>query len=757
MFGGAGESRLASMQSTPTEGHQMQTARPTRNIAARAARWSTQHRKKAIFGWLAFVILAFAIGSAVIGNNTLTQQESGVGESGRADLAAYEAFPEKAAESVFIHSDEHDTDSPQFHAAVDDVTERLGATKGVEALTNPYTDTGGGEVVSPDGHSALVGYELPGDATVTKESIDAPLAAIDAAARANPEFGIEAFGSASTEKQFKESLNADLHKAEFISLPLTLVILLFTFGTLVAAGIPVLLALTAVIGTMGLLGPLSALSPVSDSINSVVLLIGLAVGVDYALFYIRREREERAAGRSAEAALEAAAATSGRAVLISGFTVMTAMSGMYLAGAADFTSYATGTIVVVAMAMLGSLTVLPALLSKLGTRVDKGRVPVVGAIKAKVAAIGIWGRIVDRVLRRPLLSAVVSTALLLALAAPALGLELADAGEESLPRDMEVVQTFDRVKEAFPSEGVGLSVVVEADDVTAAPVVAAIDRLGSETAKHKDLFEGELDVEVSPDKSVAIVSVPTAGNGTDGPSNDALDELRGEIVPATLGSANGVEVNVSGGTAQTRDFVDSMKSHLPAVFAFVLGAAFLLLLITFRSIVIPIKAILLNLLSVGAAYGVLVIVFQGSWAEGLLDFESSGAIVPWLPLFMFVILFGLSMDYHVFILTRVKEAYDGGMSTDNAVSHAIKGTAGVVTSAAVVMVGVFSIFATLSLLDFKQMGIGLAAAVLIDATIIRGVLLPATMKLLGDWNWYLPKSLGWLPKVKAEEVAPVTA
>ena len=736
----------------------MQTARPTRNIAARAARWSTQHRKTAVFGWLAFVIAAFAIGSFVIGNDTLTQQESGVGESGRADLAAYEAFPEKAAESVFVHSDEHDSDSPQFHAAVDDVRERLGATKGVEALTNPYTETGTGEVISPDGHSALVGYELPGDATVTKESIDAPLAAIDAAARANPEFGIEAFGSASTEKQFKESLNADLHKAEFISLPLTLVILLFTFGTLMAAGIPVLLALTAVLGTMGLLGPLSALSPVSDSINSVVLLIGLAVGVDYALFYIRREREERAAGRSAEAALEAAAATSGRAVLISGFTVMTAMSGMYLAGAADFTSYATGTIVVVAMAMLGSLTVLPALLSKLGTRVDKGRVPLVGAIKAKVAAIGIWGRIVDRVLRRPLLSAVLSTALLLALAAPALGLKLADAGEESLPRDMEVVQTFDRVKEAFPSEGVGLTVVVEADDVTAAPVVAAIDRLGSETAKQKALFEGELDVEVSPDKSVAVVSVPTAGDGTDGPSNDALDALRGEIVPATLGSTDGVEVNVSGGTAQTRDFVDSMKSHLPAVFAFVLGAAFLLLLITFRSIVIPIKAILLNLLSVGAAYGVLVIVFQGSWAEGLLDFESSGAIVPWLPLFMFVILFGLSMDYHVFILTRVKEAYDSGMSTDRAVSHAIKGTAGVVTSAAVVMVGVFSIFATLSLLDFKQMGIGLAAAVLIDATIIRGVLLPATMKLLGDWNWYLPKSLGWLPKVKAEkEVAPVTA
>jgi uncharacterized membrane protein YdfJ with MMPL/SSD domain len=734
----------------------VQQDRQSRNIAARAARWSTVHRKTAIFGWLAFVIAAFAIGSFMIGNETLTKQQSGVGESGRADLAAYEAFPEKADESVLVHSETMTADSPQFHAAVADVVKRLDATKGVEHLTDPYDDSGG--AISPDRHSVLVDYELPGDAVTTKKSIDAPLATVEAAAKANPEFAIDAFGSASTEKEFMESLNKDLHKAELISLPLTLLILFLTFGTLVAAGLPVLLAISAVIGTMGLLGPLSHLSPVSDSINSVVLLIGLAVGVDYALFYIRRQREERAAGRSEEASLEAAAATSGRAILISGVTVMTAMSGMYLAGAADFESYATGTIVVVAMAMLGSVTVLPALLSKVGSRIDKGRAPLLAKVKAKVAAIRVWERIVDRVLKRPLLSAVLSTALLVALAIPAFGLNLAEAGDESLPRDMEVVQTIDRVKDAFPSEGVSAEVVVEAADVTAPPVAAAIDRLGSATAAQKDLFKGSLDVEASPDKSVAVVTVPTAGEGSDGPSNDALDELRENLVPATLGSTEGVEANVTGGAAQTRDFVDSMKSHLPAVFLFVLGAAFLLLLVTFRSIVIPIKAILLNLLSVGAAYGVLVLVFQSTWAEGLLGFTSSGAIAPWLPLFMFVILFGLSMDYHVFILTRIREAYDGGMSTDEAVSHGIKSTAGVVTSAAVVMVGVFSIFATLSLLDFKQMGIGLAAAVLIDATIIRGVLLPATMKLLGDWNWYLPKSLGWLPQVEAEgEAQPATA
>jgi RND superfamily putative drug exporter len=323
---------------------------------------------------------------------------------------------------------------------------------------------------------------------------------------------------------------------------------------------------------------------------------------------------------------------------------------------------------------------------------------------------------------------------------------------------MAVVQTFDRVTAAFPSEGSAAGVVVEAADVTAAPVAAAIDRLGEETAEQAKLFPGSIDVEVSPDKSVAVVTVPTAGtDGTGTQANRALDELREDVVPATLGQVSGVTANVTGEAAQNRDFVDSMTSHLPVVFLFVLGAAFLLLLIVFRSIVIPLKAIALNLLSVGAAYGVLVLVFQHGVGGSVLGVEGSDSIVPWLPLFLFVILFGLSMDYHVFILTRIREAYDGGMSTEEAVSHGIKSTAGVVTSAAVVMVGVFSIFATLSLLDFKQMGVGLAVAVLIDATIVRGVLLPATMTLLGERNWWLPRSLGWLPKVAPEQPVPAGA
>jgi uncharacterized membrane protein YdfJ with MMPL/SSD domain len=727
-----------------------------RNLAARMGNWSARHRKKAIFGWLGFVVVALFIGMSAIPTKTLKQQESGVGESGKADKAAFNAFPEKAGEAVLIQNTKVKATGPAFKAVVADITSTLRGVKDVQNVVGPYSGDGGA-VVSPDGHSALVNYEILGDAEKTKVAVDAPLAAIAKIAKQNPEFAIDTFGSASTEKEFAKVLKKDFTKAEVTALPITLIVLALTFGTLVAAGIPLLLALTAVAATLGLIGLVSQISPVADTIHSVVLLIGLAVGVDYALFYIRREREERAAGRGPEEALEIAAATSGRAVLISGCTVMIAMAGMYLAGAPEFVSFATGTILVVAVAMLGSLTVLPAILSKLGDRIDKGRIPLLGRVKARAGEVNLWSRVVDRVLRRPLLSVLVAGGLLVALAIPALGMHTAEGGPETLPQNLEVVKTFKRIQAAFPSENSSAELVVQAKDVTAAPVVGAIRQLEAKTAKNTELFKGKFDIEVNPDKSLAIVSIPTAGDGLEESSGRALDAVRDNLVPATLGKVDGVEANVSGEAATTRDFNDNMKSHLPYVFGFVLSAAFLLLLVTFRSLVIPIKAIVLNLLSVGAAYGVLVLVFQNEWAEGLLNFNSSGAITPWLPLFLFVVLFGLSMDYHVFILTRVREAYDSGMSSDEAVSSAIKSTAGVVTSAAIVMVGVFGVFATLSLLDFKQMGVGLAVAVLIDATLIRAILLPASMKLLGDWNWWLPKSLEWLPRITKEpELGPVT-
>jgi uncharacterized membrane protein YdfJ with MMPL/SSD domain len=720
-------------------------------------RWSVQHRKAAILGWLAFVLVSLVIGMKVLPQEQIDPKAAGPGESGQAAKAIDGAYEDKASEQVLVQSTQLTAGDARFKAAVADVTHRLERTEGVDNVVSPYQPRVSGQI-SADEHSALVTFDLPGDSKVTKTSVEHSQAAVAAAQTAHPELRIEESGDASISQATLEASNEEMGKSAMLSLPLTLIILVFAFGALVTAGIPLLLALTSVAATMGLLGPVSQLAPVDASVMHVVLLIGMAVGVDYTLFYLKREREERAAGRETDAAIEAAAATSGRAVVISGLTVMVAMAGMYLGGISNFASFATGTIMVVAVAVIGSLTVLPALLSKLGDRVDRGRVPLVSRIKHRVGKVGIWSRILDRVLRRPLLSAVVATGVLVALAIPALGMQTSLGGTEDISRDIPEMQTYDRIQAAFPSEGSMEMVVIKADDVTTPAVVSAVEALEDEAQQRPGLFEGKPTIEISDDHTVATVAFPTTGTGTDERSNDAVDALRDEMVPATVGQLGGVEAYTTGEAAATGDFNDAMIGNLPYVFGFVLSAAFLLLLVTFRSIVIPIKAIVLNLLSVGAAYGLLVLVFQNEWAESLLGFESNGAIAAWLPLFLFVILFGLSMDYHVFILTRIREAFDRGERTEDAVAHGIKSTAGVVTSAAIVMVAVFSMFALSSELQMKQMGIGLAAAVLIDATIIRGVLLPAVMKLLGDLNWWLPGKLSWLPKVSHEaEVVPAKA
>ncbi len=715
------------------------------NLTGRIGRWSVQNRKKAIFGWLAFVAAAVVIGFGVLPQEKIDNKTAGgPGESGQAAEVLNDAFPTESSEQVLVQSKTLGSDDPKFEAAVADVTERLQDTKGVDNVVGPYDGETG--QISRDGHSALVTFELPGDSKTAEENVVGTLAAVDAAAKAHPELRIEQAGDASINKAALDKSNAEMGKSALFSIPLTLLILVFAFGALITAGIPLLLALTSVGATLGLLGPVSQIAPVDQSVMHVVLLVGMAVGVDYSLFYLKRAREERAAGRENDAAIEAAAATSGRAVVISGLTVMVAMAGMYLGGISNFSSFATGTIMVVAVAVIGSLTVLPALLSKLGDKVDRGRVPLVGRIKNRVGEAGIWSRVLDRVLRRPLVSAVVSAGVLVALAVPALGMETSLGGTEDISRDLQVMQTHDRIQAAFPSEGSMEMVVLKADDVTSPEVVSAIDSLESKAQQRSGLFEGEATLDVSSDQTVATVALPTTGTGTDDLSNQAADALRQELVPATLGEVDGVEAYTTGEAAATGDFNDAMIGNLPYVFAFVLGAAFLLLLVTFRSLVIPIKAIVLNLLSVGSAYGLLTLAFEGE------------AIAAWLPLFLFVILFGLSMDYHVFILTRIREAFDRGMTTEDAVEHGIKSTAGVVTSAALVMVAVFSMFAMSSELQMQQMGIGLAAAVLIDATIIRGVLLPSAMKLLGDRNWWLPSRLGWLPQVTVEpEVEPARA
>ena len=732
----------------------MSPLKHSNHLAARMGRWSASHWKTAVFGWLAFVIASVVIGGQV-GTKYLETNDLAVGEAGTATKIIEAGFPEAADEQgeiVLIQSKTLKATDPAFQAAIADVAKTLDGFAQARKIDTPL-DAGHADLVSDDGRSAMVQYQPVGTYEEASLYIDKIEAAVNKTAAKHPDFEVSQLGSVITTKATDAAFADMLKTAGMVAIPLTLVILLLVFGSVVAALIPLLLAITAVMATTGLLAFPSQLIAVDESIGEVILLIGLAVGIDYSLFYLRREREERAAGRSEHAALEAAAATSGRAVLISGITVLVAMAGMFLSGDKTFMSFSIGTMMVVAIAMIGSLTVLPALLGKLGDRVEKGRIPFLHRLRRKDGESRVWGAILGAVLRRPVVSAVAAAAVLVALTVPAFSLNTATTGVDDISiAEIEPLKKFDA---AFPGGNDPAVVAIRADDVRAEPVQNAIAELKQQALATGQL-KGPIEVEASRDNTVATVDITLAGSGTDAASQAALTTLRDEVLPQTVGQLDGVEYAVTGTTALDKDWEAKMTKTAPLVFGFVLVFAFLILLASFRSIVVALKAILLNLLSVGAAYGILVAVFQWGWGESLLGFQSNGGITPWLPMFLFVILFGLSMDYHVFILSRIREAYDRGLSNDEAVAHGIKSSAGVVTSAAVVMVATFSVFALLPLIDMKEMGIGLAAAVLIDATLIRAVLLPATMKLLGERNWYLPNWLEWLPRLEHQS-EPVPA
>jgi RND superfamily putative drug exporter len=736
------------------------------NLAARAGRWSAAHWKTATFGWLLLVVGAVVLGSAA-GTKTLGPAEQANGETARAEQILAGAGRKPAAgESVLVQSAAVSTQSPAFGRALHAVHEALAARPEVTKLQAPVT--------SKDRHSALVQFELKGDPVTASDRVQPVLDAVASVQRAQPAFRIAEFGAASADRALSATVGKDFARAERLSLPLTFLILLFAFGAFVAAGVPVLLAFSAVLGSIGLSALVSHVAHASETTSSVILLMGMAVGVDYSLFYVKREREEKAAGHAGRDALHRAAATSGQAVLVSGITVLIAMAGMLLAGSKIFTSLGIGAMLVVFMSMVGSLTVLPALLGKLGDKIDRGVLAVLAAgtmrvlrrrprflvrlterktllqrFKGDRQESRVWAAVLRPSLRHPVIAASGSAALLVVLALPAFGMHLKMTGFGDLPSHLPIVQTYKSVQRAFPGAPSPATVVVRGTDLSTPEAKAALADL-RRRALASGVMKEPIRTVVNAQHTVAQVDVPLAGTGDDAKSIAALKTLRTDVVPAALGGLPGAVYAVTGETAGSADFTSSMRSRAPIVFAFVLGLAFLLLLLMFRSIVVPIKAIVLNLLSVGAAYGVLVWIFQDGHLQGPLGFHSNGGIVTWLPLFLFTVLFGLSMDYHVFIISRIRELVDGGLSTAEAVDRGIRTTASTVTSAALVMVAVFAIFATLSTLDIKQMGVGLAVAVILDATIIRGVLLPATMKLLGDWNWYLPRGLRWLPRFNLE-------
>jgi uncharacterized membrane protein YdfJ with MMPL/SSD domain len=729
-----------------------------KGLAARMGRWSANHWKTAVFGWLAFVVASLFL-SMQIGTKQIDQNDANVGESHRADLIIQKAgfnvdakgkSIEEQSELVLLQSKTLTVHDPAFAAAIRDAVKTLQGFPQVSKLRSPLA--GESDLVSKDAHSAMVQFTPKGSYEEGVKYIDTIVAAIDKVESRHPGFYVHSAGL-STDKAIDTEVNGGIAKAGLVSIPLTIIILMIILGSLVAALIPLMLGITSVIATTGLLALSSQGVAASDSIMEVVLLVGLAVGVDYSLFYMKRERQERAAGRTEQAALAAAAATSGRAVLVSGITVLIAMAGMFLSGDKTFMSFSVGTMIVVAVALVGSLTVLPALLSKLGDRVEKGRIPFLGRRRTPRDS-RLWAAILGPVLRRPVVAALASGAILLALAAPTLKLHTTQTGVEGI--SSAAIDPFKRLTAAFPGSPDPAVVAIQSDRANDPAVKAAIGNL-ERRALATGLMNPPIDVKTSVDGTISTVEIPLAGDGLESKSTTALQTLRNDVLPAAFGSVDNVDYAVTGGTANSEDFNEAQSSSMPKVFGFVLLFAFGLLLVSFRSIVLAVKAILLNLLSVAAAYGVLVAVFQWGWGENLLDFQANGGIANWLPMFMFVILFGLSMDYHVFILSRIREAYDRGLSTDDAIAYGIKSSAGVVTSAAVVMVGVFAVFTINPLVDLKEMGIGLAAAVLIDATLVRGVLLPASMKLLGSANWYLPRWLEWLPRLEHGAAPSTTA
>ena len=677
--------------------------------------------------WLA-LIAGLIIAGAIAGTRTLSAAASRTGESARADARLTAAgLRAPAVESVLVSSARRDA-TARAVSAIEAGARRLPAVASVRGAGDTPS------LARAGGRTALVQVELRGDPDTAGDRVAGLERVVRSVAAGAPAVSVHEAGSASAEHAIGQVVGHDLHRAELTSLPITLIILIVAFGAVMAAVVPLLLGLTSVAGALGSLGLVSQLAPAGDATSSVVLLIGLAVGVDYSLFYIRREREARqgGAGDDSAAALQAATAGVGRAIVVAGTTVMVGLAGLLFTGLAVFTSMALGAIVVVAIAMVGSLTVLPATLAMLGDRIDRGRLWSRRLRRAgrNQADAGVWAGVGRAVTGHPRTALVSALCVLGALAAPALAMRTATPGEHDLPAASPELVAIRAIERTFPGAPASAEIVVTGRGLGSAGARAGLRELGAraEAVTHG---RGAVAVRVAADQRTALVAVPFADRGLSAAAA-TVTELRRAVTPTAVRIAPGTHALLTGDAAGSADFSARMSAATPVVLALVLGLAFVLLVAAFGSPWLALAVVGLNLLSVGAAFGVLVAVFQDGVGQSLLGFTSDGAIVEWLPLFAFVVLFGLSMDYTVLILERVREARLTGADARAAAALALTRTAGTVTSAAAVMIGVFAVFATLSLLEFKQLGIGLAAAIAIDATLVRAIALPAAVTLLGD-------------------------
>ena len=696
---------------------------PLSSLAHRTARWCALHPWRAILGWVALV--AFAVGLAtMVPTQETTDADYRLGESGRADaMIAAADFEDPDTEQVLITARSGDLDPAEAERAAAAVVAGMTELEIVDEVAEPQ--------VSPDGTAYLISVALARDQTDAE-----PLQAVTSGVSADfPELDVRQSGDITLDEAIDDRVAEDLSSAEKLSLPITLILMLLAFGALVAAGLPVLLAGTSVAATVGILAPISYLIHADSTVTSMIVLIGMAVGVDYSLFYLKREREERAKGHSGRDAVEIAAQTSGHSILVSGGAVICSLAGLFLIGDTTFNSLAVGAIVVVAVAVLGSITVLPALLSKLGRWVDRPRVPLLHRLTRRVGTGAISGRVLGPVTRHPLIALVLSGVVVVLLAIPALGMKTHSANLETLPASILEVQTMRDLSAAFPSEGTTADLVVRGSAQQQEEVAGALAKLDA-AADKSELFRSTGEpLQVSDDGRTTVLTLGIPFDESDDQVDTAVRDLRSDLAPQAL---DGLDVDhaVGGGAAESLDFVERQQERLPLVIGFVLLLTLLIMAATFRSLPVAIISAVLNLASVGVAFGMMTLVFQHGWLEGALDFTSPGFVIDWIPLFVMVVLVGLSMDYHVFVLSRVREHVQRGLPTRLAVRQGVAETAGVVTSAAAVMVSVFAIFATLSMLEMKMMGVGLSFAILLDATLIRLVMLPAILCLLGDRAWW---------------------
>jgi uncharacterized membrane protein YdfJ with MMPL/SSD domain len=717
-------------------------------ITERLARTSARRPWIVVGLWLVLFLvggfLAAGVGDVLTADISLTNNP----DSSQADTLIEDKLrgPERATETVIVRSATVTVEDPQFESYVDGVLADIRGIEGLVEQATSFYETGDSGLVSADRHTAIIPVTLAYDESDATDEIEPLTDLVDARNASETGFEVLTIGNASIEQASNEISESDLQTGEMIGIPIALVILIIVFGAVLAAGIPLLLAIVSIViatGTAALIGQAFELNLF---VVNIITMIGLAVGIDYSLFIVHRYREERRAGLDKYEAIATTGATSSRAVMFSGGTVVIGLLGMMVVPTNIYRSLATGAIAVAVISVLVALTLLPALLSIMGDKINALRLPFLG--RGEDSEWSFWGRTARLVMARPLVSIVLTTGLLVAATVPYFTIDDGLQGVSTFPPDSEPRAAYEILQRDFSAGLISpTEIVIDASDVGDPSVQGGVDRLTGALAE--DPMFGLPTTEVNEAGDLEVISVLIAADPDSQPAYDAIAQLRDEYVPNAFA---GVDANVvvGGQSAVADDLFSTLDTYTPIVFAFVLGLSFILLLVVFRSIVVPIKALAMNLLSVGATYGIIVLVFQRGVGNEILGFQQTDTIAAWLPLFLFAVLFGLSMDYHVFLLSRIREHFD--QTGDNAASVAfgVRNTAGIITGAAAIMVAVFSGFAMGDLVDLQTAGFGLAVAVLLDATLVRTVLVPASMALLGDLNWYLPEWLNWLPDVRVE-------